>query len=381
MNLEDKPVSRRIWGGGVAGGGLWAAAAAMAAPNDDEPAGGFLDVRRFGARGDGSTDDTAAIQKTIDSAAATGGAVFIPPAKYACRELRLRPRVAVVGVPSWNYRAGGGSILRLIDEKAACLLNITGADGATIEGLSLDGARLGAAHGILLDKPDYGKQEDAFRIERCQVARFRGNGVHLSRVWCFTIRGCMIAYSGGDGVSCTGWDGFLIDNWLSGNTGAGFAGRGSASITFTGNRIEWNREGGIVVNGSHYNITGNYIDRSGKAGIHLLDGKCRQMTVTGNLVYRSGKHAEADTPDSCHIRLEGASGVAVVGNTMHVGRDDGQRGTYSPSYGIVCKGLENCVIKDNVLHQACLRELFRDGGAHRDGVILADNPGSVFKPA
>lgn len=380
MEKDDRSrrFSRRLLAGGVAGGGLWAAAAADTA----QPGGGFLNVRQMGAKGDGKTDDTAAIQKAIDAAAEQGGAVFVPPATYCCGELRMRARVALVGVPGWNYRRGGGSILKLVDEKAASLVNITGADGATIEGLSLDGGRLGNAHGILLDKPDYGKQEDAFRIERCQVARFRGDGVRLSHVWCFTIRGSMIGHCQGDGVHCVGWDGFLIDTWLSGNTGAGFAGRGSASITFTGNRIEWNREGGILVaSGSHYNITGNYIDRSGKAGIHLADGKCKQMTITGNLIYRSGKFAEADSPDSCQIRLEGARGVTVIGNTMNVGRDDGQRGTYSPSYGIVYKGLENCVIKDNVMHDGCLRALLLDKGGHGAGVIVKDNPGCVLQPA
>ncbi len=376
-------MSRRVWAGGFAGGGLWAAATpAMAA---EEHAGGLLDARQLGAKGDGKTDDTRAIQKAIDAAAERGGAVFLPPATYACGELHMRPRVALVGVPSWDYHTGGGSILKLIDSKAASLINITGAHGATIEGVSLEGGGLGTEiHGILLGKPDYGKQEDAFRIERCQVARFTGDGVHLSHVWCFSIRHSMIAYSKGDGIRCTGWDGFLVDNWFSGNGGAGFAGRtASASITLTGNRIEWNRYAGILVaEGGHYNVTGNYIDRSGTAGIHLAEGgKCRQMTITGNLIYRSGKHAELNTPDSCHMRIEGAQGITVVGNTMNVGRDDGGKGSYGPSYGIVCKGLENCVITNNVLHSGCLRELIVDGGGHRGGVILKDNPGSLFTPA
>ncbi|MGE5644317.1 MAG: right-handed parallel beta-helix repeat-containing protein [Acidobacteriota bacterium] len=378
--MDSETLTRRAWVGAL-GAGMWMPAAAAAS---DTPAAGLLDVRQFGAKGDGKTDDTRAIQKTIDAAAGQGGAVFVPPAVYACSELRLRPRVALVGVPAWNYRGGGGSTLKLIDDKAASLVNITGADGATIDGLSLEGGELGKQiHGILLDKPDYGKHEDAFRIERCQVARFSGDGVRLSRVWCFSIRHSMIAYSGGDGVRCIGWDGFLMDNWFSGNGGAGFAGRGSASITLTGNRIEWNRDAGILASGgSHYNITGNYIDRSGTSAIHLAEsGKCSQMTITGNLIYRSGKHAELDTPDSCHIRIEGAKGITAVGNTMHVGRDDGGKGTYSPSYGIVCKRLENCVIKDNVLHEACLRELIADKGEHSQGVIVKDNPGCVFKPA
>lgn len=374
-------MSRRVWAGGVAGG-MWAAAVpAMAA---EEHAGGLLNARQLGAKGDGKTDDTQAIQKAIDAAAEQGGTVFLPPATYACGELKMRPRVALTGVPAWDYHRGGGSILKLADSKAASLLNITGAHGATIDGLSLEGGDLGnGVHGILLGKPDYGKQEDAFRIERCQVARFTGDGVRLSHVWCFSIRHSMIAYSRGDGVRCIGWDGFLIDNWFSGNGGAGFAGRTSASITLTGNRIEWNHDAGILVaEGGHYNMTGNYIDRSGTAGIHLAEGgKCKQMTITGNLIYRSGKHAQLNTPDSCQMRIEAAQGITITGNTMNVGRDDGGKGTYSPSYGIVCKGLENCVITNNVLHNGCLHKLIDDQGGHGEGVILKDNPGSLFTPA
>jgi hypothetical protein len=66
---------------------------------------------------------------------------------------------------------------------------------------------------------------------------------------------------------------------------------------------------------------------------------------------------------------------------MNVGRDDDGKGKYSPSYAIVCKRLENCVIKDNVLHNASLRELIVDKGEHSQGVIVKDNPGCVFKPA
>ena len=59
------------------------------------------------------------------------------------------------------------------------------------------------------------------------------------------------------------------------------------------------------------------------------------MTITGNLIFRSGKHAELNTLDSCHIRIEDAHGITVIANTMNAGRDDGEKGKYSPSYGIV----------------------------------------------
>src|SRR5208283_1340834 len=119
----------------------------------------------------------------------------------------------------------------------------------TIDGVSFDGGHLGrGVHGIWLNKPDYGEQEDTFRIERCQVANFAGDGVRLTRAWCFSIRHSMIAYNAGDGISLRGWDGFVVDNRLSGNQRAGFAAREeNASCTLTGNRIEWNREGVLII--------------------------------------------------------------------------------------------------------------------------------------
>jgi Pectate lyase superfamily protein/Right handed beta helix region len=51
-------------------------------------------VRAHGARGDGKTGDTAAIQAAID-AAAPGGAVVFPPGDYVSGTLRLRSRLVV----------------------------------------------------------------------------------------------------------------------------------------------------------------------------------------------------------------------------------------------------------------------------------------------
>jgi hypothetical protein len=132
--------------------GAWLAAAQAA----DTPAGTLFNARQLGAKGDSKTDDTKPIQTAIDMAAERGGAVFVPPGVYLTAELQLRPNVAVIGVPAWDYRHGGGSSLRLADPAASCLLNITGAFGATIAGLTLDGARLGNnIHRVLLNKPHY----------------------------------------------------------------------------------------------------------------------------------------------------------------------------------------------------------------------------------
>jgi hypothetical protein len=369
----------------LSGASLFFARSATADPQSVAPHDLF-DVRKFGATGDGTTDDTASLQRALDTAAKTSSAVFIPPGVYLTRELHVPPGVALVGVPAWNYSGPGGSVLRLASADASCLLNLNDARGSTIEGLALDGRNLGKnIHGVFVNRTDYAKHEDGFRIERCQVLHFSGDGLNLSCVWCFSVRNSMMGYNGGDGLNLRGWDGFILDNWFSGNQRAGFAARHeNASITFTANRIEWNREENMLITGGDgYQITGNFFDRAGTVGIALRKGKgpCRQISITGNFIKRSGKFADQASYDSSQIFLDQAQGVAVIGNTLESGRDDGNTGTYSPAYGIVYQGLEDCVISNNVLHQGALRQLVADLGQNQDGVVVKDNPGKLFTPS
>lgn len=347
----------------------------------------MINVKSFGAKGDGVSNDTAAFQKALDAAAASRGTVFIPDGIYVCSTVKMPPHTGLVGNATWGYREFGGSTLRLADASVTCLIDITGAVGATVNGLSLQGASLGKEiHGIYMGPNESKKEEDTPRIERCHISGFTGDGVRLDPVWCFSIRGCEIIFNQGNALYVRGWDGFILDNWFSGNSKAGYAADGpNASITMTGNRIEWNHGGGIrVCGGSHYNITGNYIDRSGGPGIALLPRKgdqapCFAFTVTGNVIYRSGKPEwTTDDLDSTHVRFEECRGLVFTGNSLCLGQDDGG-GVMSPSYGIVLRELRNSIVKDNVMHIGALKELMKDLGGHHDGVLIKDNVGSIFK--
>lgn len=393
MSQPDFPsLSRRALARTALIGGASALFSASAASAQQAAASDFIDARHFGAAGDGATDDTAALQRAIDAAAEKSGGVFIPPGAYLTRELHVRAGIALVGIPAWNYSGPGGSTLRLASADVPGLLNLTEARGATIDGLALDGRHLGQnVHGIFTQRTAYGPHEDGFRIERCQIAHFSGDGISLSHAWCFSVRHCESMANHGDGLSLRGWDGFIIDNWLSGNGRAGFAARNeNASVTFTANRVEWNHEENmLIVGGDGYQITGNFFDRAGTVGLALRTnphneswnkGPCTQISITGNFIKRSGKFAASDSPDSAQILLDGSAGVTCVGNVLESGRDDGNKGLWSPAYGITYNGLENCVVTNNVLHNAALRQLLADRGANRDGVIVRDNPGRLFTP-
>jgi len=369
-------------GAAMGGASLLFAQGAMAAQNPSS-AHGFLSAQDFGAKADGKSNDTAALQRALDAAGETSGAVFLPPGVYVTGELHVRAGTALVGLPAWNYSGPGGSVLQLAGADSTCLLNLTEARGATIHGLSLDGRNLGKGiHGIATQRSKWGPHEDSFRIEGCQVARFSGDGVHLECAWCFSVRQCMLAYNAGDGLNLRGWDGFLVDNWFSGNKRAGYAARQeNASVTFTANRIEWNGEENMVITGADgYQITGNFFDRAGTVGIALRKGRgpCNQVTITGNFVKRSGKFVDGASHDSAQILLDGAQGVTCVGNCLQAGRDDGGSGVWSPAYGIVYGGLQNCVVKDNVLHDGAIKQLMVDLGGNAESAIVADNPGRLF---
>jgi len=79
----------------VAGLGL-AANGPMPSAASDPPVAGVYNVRMMGARGDGKTVDTPAINKAIEAAArAGGGTVLFPAGTYLCFSIRLKSNVAL----------------------------------------------------------------------------------------------------------------------------------------------------------------------------------------------------------------------------------------------------------------------------------------------
>jgi hypothetical protein len=75
---------------------------------------GTFNIRRFGAVGDGATDDTAAIQHAIDEAGKKGGIVFVPPGRWLCRghlELKMGVHLKGINETPQSWEPSSGSIL------------------------------------------------------------------------------------------------------------------------------------------------------------------------------------------------------------------------------------------------------------------------------
>ncbi|MBC9933259.1 glycoside hydrolase family 28 protein [Chitinophaga qingshengii] len=70
------------------------AQAASAHSKGDQP--GLFNIRHYGARGDGSTNDTQAVQRTIDAChQQRGGIVLVPAGDYLCGTLELKSNVTL----------------------------------------------------------------------------------------------------------------------------------------------------------------------------------------------------------------------------------------------------------------------------------------------
>ena len=121
MSDSERAVSRRKWlrllsGGGIASGVVAAAHAAMAQPQASASGGKDLgartyNIRDFGAKGDGTTLDTAALQSAIDACARDmGGTVLVPAGTFVIGTTELKSNVTL-------HVAAGGKILGSADGK------------------------------------------------------------------------------------------------------------------------------------------------------------------------------------------------------------------------------------------------------------------------
>jgi polygalacturonase len=100
----------------------------------------LVDVRDKGAKGDGQSNDTAAIQAAVDAVAGTGGTVLVPGGTYmvdAAGKDRIRLKSDV------TLRLARGAVIKAMPTSAKkyAVLSISGASNVTVVGGTLEGER------------------------------------------------------------------------------------------------------------------------------------------------------------------------------------------------------------------------------------------------
>jgi hypothetical protein len=164
-----------------------------AGPDGDDRAalGPTLDVRRYGAKGNGQADDTAAIQAAIDAAGRGGGTLVFPPGTYLVTSVGLRPGV--------RYSGYGATIRRPPRQARSTRTFDAGKPGyyysgdddsppLVIEGLAFDGNRA--------EQGDY----DKYQLEQAHLIFLVADPARRGRLRA-TIRDCEFRDGVADAVS------------------------------------------------------------------------------------------------------------------------------------------------------------------------------------
>lgn len=358
-----------------------AAAAIWYVSSDDLPLAALdaryaqnVDVSWFGALGNGTHDDTSAIQAALNAAPA-GGSVFLRPGTYATSvPLTIPPQVALLGTHSSHIDTtacaikplgtfAGAAVILLVDQATGGYsiastqqsVRMLTLDGSALSGSTIDGIQSqGFVHGVILED-----------VQIRSMPNHAVNMVSNSSGFGYSWRGTRVlanacqgyAYSIGGMTDCTWID---VETIGSGKSGFLLA-AGPSNSKFIGCRSEYSNWNG-------WEFSGSWTGSSSGGGCTLVDCSTDGNNRNGILVTATG-----DSPLSIiggSYRRDGANvtsgggnyaGIQATGSTIPVHITQPivipgiaqTGGVNSPEYGFSVNGSSsNITVSGGVLHAA-----------------------------
>ena len=280
-----------------------------------------MNVKQFGAKGDGTTDDTAKIQKALN----TVKSVFVPDGTYMVNAI-----TSISPVSNQKITLSSNAIIKAIanDQTTYAVVMLDDVDNVVITGGTIMGDKsthTGATgeHGHCIHIEG---GSDNILIDSVILKDAWGDGVYVSDSSNVKIENCYIDGNRRQGISITYCDGFQISNNTIKNT--------SGTAPQSGIDLEPNSES-LVKNGV---ICNNTIINNAGDGIDVVDN-----------YYASSKHIEnitiSDNIISEAVRiifLSGVEGIIISNNHLF----------NSTSHIIALTRCNHCVIDSNTFKES-----------------------------
>lgn len=277
-----------------------------------------VNVKDYGAKGDGVADDAPAIQKAINALAATGGTVNIPAGIYmlgtsAGSALNFPDGSGIQSAILTNKSnvtlkgAGSGTILKLMAHKKMRAISVTKSSNVTIDSIVVDGNKSQRSDGQGWPSADVvdtliagDNLSNHITVQNCEVRNGIEDGIGFWKSDDATVQNCYshdngTVPAGGAGISLSGGArAKAIGNRVENNTATGiWSAYGSQNVTIQNNTIKNNLKAGITIGGftaelgagnnSGFTISGNTLSGNGSAGFDgILVGSANNGTITGN---------------------------------------------------------------------------------------------------
>jgi hypothetical protein len=320
-----------------------------------------VNVRTYGAVGDGVADDTTAIQATIDALPQSGGTVYVPAGTYridATRSIRPRsgthlqldPDAVLVAIPNDQERhyviwvenvtdvdLSGGHIIGERDHH----LGKTGEWGFGVYVRAAHRVRIRDMHisrcwgdgvciGALLNAPGGARISSDVTLERVTCTENRRQGLSIGPARRITVIDCEFSHTGGTRPGCgidiepehiqPAQDIDVLRCRLIGNAGCGiqvYENVFRASIRYC--TISDNAGYGVLVLGAaQTSARDNHIGTNGLAGLSARGG-ATDCAIAGNTFDRNGRHRLKNA--LARLR-RGAAGLTVYGmDDIEIGAD------------------------------------------------------------
>lgn len=269
-----------------------------------------LNVKQFGAKGDGKTDDTTAIQKCFDSIKYNERAtVYFPDGIYLIDGIHVREKneICIKG-DSWN------TVLQLKpNSKSDYVLFMDDCPRFILKDIKIHGdytKQTVESCGLLL-------QESEFSIvDRCTILFCKGNGISIKGFWKTVIKdGKPVMEGDKEKKEFVGADEIHITNcYIQLNQGKGIYVDSVMDLTITHNNIEFNAKQGVYM----HHTTGIPCGNSMVANNHIIsnegtglefDADCSRITINNNHIRNNGQYG---------IRWAGGRHLFISNNNIHV---------------------------------------------------------------
>ena len=252
-----------------------------------------LNVRNYGALGNGANDDTTAFQAAINALPATGGTVVVPAGNYVIdpvRNVRLRSNM--------HLQLQAGAVLRAKrnNQERAYVLMVYKVSNVEISGGQIIGDRdnhLGTTgewgHGIMV------RGSTKVTVRDIMISKCFGDGI--------SIGGAMV--TGAPTIPC---DDIVIDNVVStGNRRQGLTIGCATNVKVYDS--EFSASKGIAPE-CGIDIEPDSTDGRTTSTVHIENCLIRKNAGNGILVY---KRVTGVTIKSCTIEYNGGNGILTIG--------------------------------------------------------------------